>query len=555
MAIAELPRSRGVNVMKARPSGLCVANPTSPQAIGLKGWFVGERAQTVTFPAPVWQNNIAGEASPDYSSGTLTKVGDAEMGSVAQLSGASGVRILTNYGLGTANTTLTAWVYLSGTMKGAAVAQGSSDGYCIGIGDGTNMDGVGTTVMGLFSSRRWINTGVSYGTAGWHLLAMTLPPSGGGVIIYLDGRRIYSDALGAPSAGTRLAIGAEGPATRTLNTLYADVRFYNRALDDAEHFALFNPATRWDLYRPSSRRTFFTVPAVKGLASPAWRPSQHDVPNGIKAPQPNTLQSAGLNGWLWDGTSWSYGPESTARVALTGANSGATASQFGPALRFNGTSDYVVVANNASMGRNNPNQTFAAWVYLNSYGGASQLYLRGIMSRYSNGIGVNGVGTTFRVGNDATAGNKDKLNFVVVKSDASELGVSATTPFPLGGWHHVVGTYDGTTVRLYMDGQMLASNTGTGYGWSGTSSLYIGADFAVGVGGGSPRAWDGFIADVRTYCRALACEEVFAMYAPRTRLALYEREQRAPTTYFTVPSVKLGYELPGRGIFGNGRPT
>jgi hypothetical protein len=35
-----------------------------------------------------------------------------------------------------------------------------------------------------------------------------------------------------------------------------DIRFYNRALTDAEVFALYDPATRWDLYAPVARRTY-----------------------------------------------------------------------------------------------------------------------------------------------------------------------------------------------------------------------------------------------------------------------------------------------------------
>jgi hypothetical protein len=45
-----------------------------------------------------------------------------------------------------------------------------------------------------------------------------------------------------------------------LNGAIAEARVYNRALTDAEIYQLYDPATRWELYYPLHRRTYFAPP-------------------------------------------------------------------------------------------------------------------------------------------------------------------------------------------------------------------------------------------------------------------------------------------------------
>jgi rhamnogalacturonyl hydrolase YesR len=71
-------------------------------------------------------------------------------------------------------------------------------------------------------------------------------------------------------------------------------------------------------------------------------------------------------------------------------------------------------------------------------------------------------------------------------------------------WHHLVGVYDGSQVRLYVDGQLDA------YGAAGavktsTDPVYIGSR----VNRVSDRSWEGQIDDVRIYNRALTEAEIF----------------------------------------------
>jgi hypothetical protein len=77
------------------------------------------------------------------------------------------------------------------------------------------------------------------------------------------------------------------------------------------------------------------------------------------------------------------------------------------------------------------------------------------------------------------------------------------------GWHHIVGTADGTTNRLYVDGVQVASAAGTLGDASGAGRI---GDYS---GGGYN--WIGQIDDVRVYNRDLTASEVKALYAtPQT---------------------------------------
>lgn len=89
---------------------------------------------------------------------------------------------------------------------------------------------------------------------------------------------------------------------------------------------------------------------------------------------------------------------------------------------------------------------------------------------------------------------------------------SVATGLPtVGAWHHVAGTYDGTTLRLYVDGTVVASAAATGLIPSTTNALAIG-----GRNGGTlaSERFAGVIDDVRIYGRALNLQETYDLAHP-----------------------------------------
>jgi hypothetical protein len=71
-----------------------------------------------------------------------------------------------------------------------------------------------------------------------------------------------------------------------------------------------------------------------------------------------------------------------------------------------------------------------------------------------------------------------------------------------GVWHHIAGTYDGSYMRLYLDGEFLDSHqvSGTVFGWPGVHLSWW------------SEPHDGLLDEVGIYSRALSLEEVQAIY-------------------------------------------
>jgi len=95
-------------------------------------------------------------------------------------------------------------------------------------------------------------------------------------------------------------------------------------------------------------------------------------------------------------------------------------------------------------------------------------------------------------GNGTTAGN-----------------VLSGSALPTSGWHHLVGTWDGTTIRLYVDGLMVGTAAFSG-------NLAAGTATGVGIGyepSGSTSYLNAEVAEVTLYGFALTSNQVVADYA------------------------------------------
>jgi hypothetical protein len=80
--------------------------------------------------------------------------------------------------------------------------------------------------------------------------------------------------------------------------------------------------------------------------------------------------------------------------------------------------------------------------------------------------------------------------------------------FP-AGWKHVAATRSGDTLRLFVDGEEVASNTTAD---AGAFNLSTAGPLLIGSGPNAP--FRGKLAEVRLYDRALSQEEVRALAAP-----------------------------------------
>ncbi len=98
--------------------------------------------------------------------------------------------------------------------------------------------------------------------------------------------------------------------------------------------------------------------------------------------------------------------------------------------------------------------------------------------------------------------HRNNQYFFEISGKGSVTGGTVST-----NWTHISGTYDGSTMRLYVNGAEVDSLTGL----SGSLPLSF-ADLVIGGQDDGTNGFDGLIDDVRVYDRALTSGEVFGVY-------------------------------------------
>ena len=91
-----------------------------------------------------------------------------------------------------------------------------------------------------------------------------------------------------------------------------------------------------------------------------------------------------------------------------------------------------------------------------------------------------------------------------VSMGAGDLGTNGTAAVATNAWAHLAATYDGTTLRLWVNGVNVSSRAVTGAIASSTMPLRIGGNSVWG------EFFAGRIDEVRVYNRALTAPEIAA---------------------------------------------
>lgn len=166
----------------------------------------------------------------------------------------------------------------------------------------------------------------------------------------------------------------------------------------------------------------------------------------------------------------------------------------GAALQFDGVSSYVRVPDSPSLNITSA-MTIEAWIRSNSTDGA-----RVIVSKWDDANST--WSYIFKDHNDT-----DTLRIELSKDIHADLiDLPGTNAIPLGEWAHVAVTFEGTTVRLYLNGVLDAEGTTTGGTIdSSWAELQIGA-----ISGGE--VFDGMIDEVRIYNKAVSAKQIKAHY-------------------------------------------
>lgn len=176
------------------------------------------------------------------------------------------------------------------------------------------------------------------------------------------------------------------------------------------------------------------------------------------------------------------------------SNVSLTTNRFGKAnaaYRFSGASDSVIrVPNSPSLNPSNA-LTLAAWVNFDAEGSISARIL--MKGRYDLAF--------------SDAGLPERRPGFTVQTPSENLLLTPTPVTQAGKWHFIVGTYDGSTMRLFVDGLPAAETPATGDIPPSSSDLIIGQNSDNGED-----IYKGIVDDVRIYNRAISPAEITELF-------------------------------------------
>ncbi|MCK4918754.1 MAG: LamG domain-containing protein, partial [Candidatus Pacebacteria bacterium] len=183
----------------------------------------------------------------------------------------------------------------------------------------------------------------------------------------------------------------------------------------------------------------------------------------------------------------------------------------GGSLKFDGVNDYVDAGDDASLNITDE-VTVEAWVYSNG-------------TQADDYAAISGKSTSYYLNFNHTG---DSLYFTITDNSINKNTIYAITH---NKWVHIVGTFDSTVIKLYMDSIEVDSTDYTGDIDSNINNkIFIGAYGTTGVA--SNNFFNGSIDSVRIYNRALSAEEVRYHYNKGGPVAEWGFDEGSETTAF-----------------------
>jgi len=172
-----------------------------------------------------------------------------------------------------------------------------------------------------------------------------------------------------------------------------------------------------------------------------------------------------------------------------------TPNNEGCSLDFDGGSDYVDCGSKASLNNISGEITIQAWVYPRNT--SANEY---IVSNTGNTASENGYGLKIDSNNKA---------MFTVWNTSSHI-VTGTTDVVLDKWHHIVTTFNGKELKIYLDGKEDATSS-----WTGSIGVPASYKLAIGGMGSNPSTVNinALIADICIYKQTLTSSQIQKLYA------------------------------------------
>lgn len=163
----------------------------------------------------------------------------------------------------------------------------------------------------------------------------------------------------------------------------------------------------------------------------------------------------------------------------------------GRAFDFDGINDYVRIPNSPDLQTIGDHFTIEAWVKPDSLPSGDAYYDQGIVVRegYAKGFALMTKGSAFGLW---------------IGDGSLPVPYALSVPITAGHWYHVVGTYDGTTARIYVNGDL--------QGTQAASLVHYDNPVTISSTAGGERFIHGQIDEVLLYNRTLSDAEVLVQY-------------------------------------------
>jgi hypothetical protein len=185
--------------------------------------------------------------------------------------------------------------------------------------------------------------------------------------------------------------------------------------------------------------------------------------------------------------------------------------KFSAALTFDGTDNYVLIPHSDTL--TSSNFTIEAWIYLNSDVNNTQARIvskqETISKSHSFGI--------FGKGYGGSTGNQLILS---IGNGTTWWNFLSTTHLSNQTWYHVAGTHEGTTSKIYIDGQLDKNGTTITQTANNAGVLTIGCQKQTIPSTGAMFFFNGTIDEVRIYNRALSQQDIQADIIPEFSTSL-----------------------------------
>jgi hypothetical protein len=437
-------------------------------------------------------------------SGSGNAIGGTAAGARNVISGNSSHGILIT---GNSNTLIGNYI---GTNAAGSVAIGNATGVYISDASSNTIGGVTASSRNIISGNVQNGIRIAGSTATNNLIqgnsigtnvagTAAIANGGGGILI---SNLSYSNTIGGTATGAGNLISGNTGIGVSLYDSHSNSLFGNYiGVDTTGSVALANSSY--------GVAVVGALNTIGGSANGAGNTISGNGSDGIYVGGAGAY--VGANGSPSGLVSWwkadSNNAASTLALDVTGSNDGTlnngatyTTGKTGTAFSLDGVNDYVGVPDSASL---RPSVlTLSAWVNPTSTTGVNGIILKG--ANGSSPLGVNGNSYGIYLVNG-------KLSYIVSAGSVNAYYYEGLGPtVPTSQWSHVAMTYDGSTMRLYLNGSEVHSMAASGAIIYDTAPVTFGSDTTAGNSATS--LFHGKIDDPALFNRALTAQEISNIY-------------------------------------------